>query len=63
MPVSKLESGAVARPAFDVRFTPESGHAAECTKCPLSAKSGHQSIPAERPDTLRGYPSPDAPEI
>ena len=25
----------------DVRFTPESGHAAACTKCPRSAKSGH----------------------
>ncbi|MCK5088868.1 MAG: hypothetical protein KAQ88_02710, partial [Hyphomicrobiaceae bacterium] len=24
---------------MDVRFTPESGHTAGCTKCPLSAKS------------------------
>ncbi len=25
-----------------VRFTPESGHTAGCTKCPLSAISGHR---------------------
>ncbi len=57
VPVSKVECGAVASLAFevrfgsrtdmragvtDVRFTPESGHTVGCTKCPLSAKSGHQ---------------------
>jgi hypothetical protein len=26
---------------IDVRFTPESGHAAGREECPLSAKSGH----------------------
>jgi len=29
------------RASENVRFTPESGHTAGCTKCPLSAKSGH----------------------
>jgi len=46
-----------------VRFTPESGHTAGCTKCPLSAKSGHQSIPAERSLILLGYPSTGTAEI
>jgi hypothetical protein len=41
IPVSKLGPGAVSCLAFDVRFTPESGHTAGCTKCPLSAKSRH----------------------
>ena len=35
---SKADIGASVR---YVRFTPESGHTAGCTKCPLSAKSGH----------------------
>ena len=35
-----------------VRFTPESGHAPARQKCPLSAKSGHQSISAERPQMI-----------
>jgi hypothetical protein len=44
MPVSKLESGAVARPAFDVRFTPRSGHSQRRLGCPLSANSGHWEV-------------------
>ena len=51
IPVSKLESGAVSRPAFDVRFgskadirtcardvrfTPESGHKIQSAACPPS---------------------------
>ena len=31
----------------DVRFTPKSGHFPRGRTCPLSAKSGHQSIAAE----------------
>jgi hypothetical protein len=60
-PVSKLESGAIRCLRFDVRFgsiadigehvrnvrfTPESGHTAGCTKCPLSAKSRHRWHPS-----------------
>ena len=32
----------------NVRFTPKSGHLSGPQECPLSAKSGHQSIAAER---------------
>ena len=31
----------------DVRFTPKSGHSQRRLRCPLCAKSGHQSIRAE----------------
>jgi len=39
MPVSKLESGAIRFLAFDVRFTPESGHQFSNVSSALSASS------------------------
>ncbi len=43
--VPKADIGARVK---DVRFTPESGHTAGCTKCPLSAKSGLNLTPNQR---------------
>jgi len=51
-PVPKLGSGAIGCLIFNVRFTPKSGHTTGHTKCPLSAKSGHRSISAERPQMI-----------
>jgi hypothetical protein len=33
---------------MDVRFTPESGHQRLIVWCPLSAKSRHRNMPAQR---------------
>jgi CheY-like chemotaxis protein len=50
---------ALAAFAFDVRFTPESGHSAALVRCPLCAISGHCAlIRSPRPRRPVGFAAP-----
>jgi hypothetical protein len=50
-------------PLSDVRFTPQSRHRLNASKCPSSAKSGHSALRKERRYSITSSAEPAGPPV